>query len=187
MWHMKNVYKIFPILSIALLILSCMGPKISVIDDPKLNRTIYRVTSLFVDVDQKYTGPYGNTMFKIDMYVSKVNRDTSLYLEVGALTRNGIDLARGDTLELIIDADRYYLACLELAQEGDTVTFGTVYSRDIYILEGGWFKIDRALVSALAHSESVSFSISSKKGSLPGRFNANNLKKIREFYNKFVI
>ena len=185
-----NIVGFAALLIIALVVIACAKTKITVIDNPEMNRTDYRLSPVFADVSSKYVGQYGNTMLKIDIYVPKTSNDTSLYIQTVILSPTKWIVSEGYTLEFSVDGQGLIEKCVEAErfEEKDGVEMGGTahIASTTYYFCSAWYHADLSILRQIANAESVSFAIHTSNGVVPGRLTQKNLTDIKKFQERYL-
>ncbi len=177
-----RLYNVCLFLLLGSLVISCVGIKTYVIEDPDRNRTIYRLAGLFASVSRDFVGPYGNMSIAIDMYVPIASNDTSFYIKALTLSTKQWTITSGDTLSLTIEGRRMYLLCSQplVAAQDDGVTM----QHTPYYFSGGWYRVDRSILHAMADASAVEIGMHTTEALVTGRLTKSELAAIRKFQEK---
>jgi hypothetical protein len=170
---------------------SCGGSKIVVIEDSEANQTIYRLSGVAVDVSQQLVGDFGNLSFMFDMYVSKLSNDTTFFIRIVSLSISGLAVRVGDTLSFDVEGSRTNFLCAGLVNSGrvDTVMMGAqLYNiaGQPYKLSGAWYKLDRSIIKAAAKANTIAGTIHSAHEDWPWLIHEWNMGQLRAFQEAYV-
>lgn|GEM_PF-5877428 len=179
----SRLYSVCLLLLCGSLVISCVGIKTYVIEDPDRNRTIYRLASLFANVSGDFVGPYGNMAITVDMYVPVASNDTSFYIKALTLSPNQWTIMSGDTMSLTIEGRKTYLLCSQPLVSGQDD--GVTMQHTPYYFSGGWYQINRSILNAMANASAVDIGIHAAEGLITGRLMKSELDAIGRFRSKY--
>jgi hypothetical protein len=142
---------------------------------------------VYVDFNHRIGGSYGQVDFGAEKRIETRPDDTLFALFAAPLTLGGLGVAVGEKLELVIDGDTLTVPCTRVLQQKRGIQMGNpVTGRGQYYLETVRYIVDRALLQQLAFAGTVTFTIHGRDKSLPGEMTADNIKRFRAFYDKYV-
>jgi len=179
----RQLYSVCFFLLFGTLVISCVGTKIHVIEDPDRNRTIYRLAGLFANVSRDFVGLYGNMGIAIDMYVPVASNDTTFYIKALTLSSKQWTISCGDTLSLTIEGRKTDLLCSQPLNAGQDESITMQHTP--YYFSGGWYQVNRSILHAMANASVVDIGIHTAEGLITGRLTESKLAAIREFRGKY--
>lgn len=126
--------------------------------------------------------------FNVVKEIADSTKDSALYILIKVFATDGLSIVRGDTLELVIDDNPYYLKCTRLwdyKQVFRKITLSGLPGQTTY-LETPIYNVDRAFLYKLAESHKILIDLYGRNRHFKGAITSTGISNIRDFCKKCV-